>query len=87
MHKLTLVFSVDIFTYMDYKSHTPSDGEVYSLSSRNGYIKAEFIDTKGSDGAERRLGWRLTDRFGRGILLTSEELQNLYDLMTNYFNK
>ena len=69
---------------VDFNEHTPQDGETYALSNRPEHTRAEFVETKGSEGAERRIAWRLYDRHGRGILLTDEELRNLAALQENY---
>lgn len=72
---------------MDFSSHVPKDGELFALSARDGHTRGEFIATPGSEGADRRVAWRLFDRYGRGILLTAEELKNLCSLMNNYKSK
>lgn len=69
---------------MDYNSHIPKDGDVFALSGRLGHTRAELVYTPGKDGAEKRVAWRLYDRFGRGVLLTDNELQNLCKLMSNF---
>jgi hypothetical protein len=72
---------------VDFSDRTPKDGEVYALSERPEHTKAEFVETKGEHGAEMRIAWRLSDRFGRGILLTDEELANLCSLTKNYMDQ
>lgn len=70
---------------MDYiNNKVPKNGEVFALSSEKGHTRAEFVDTPGKNGANRRIAWRLYDRFGRGVLLTEEELNILCKLMRNY---
>ena len=69
---------------MDFSDKVPMDGEVFLLSDGDYHVKAEFVDTKGSDGAERRVAWRLYDRLHRGVLITEAELKILCRLMSNY---
>lgn len=69
---------------VDFNEHTPRDAEVYALSDRENYPRAEFVETKGEGGAERRVAWRIYDRHGKGLLLTDEEVRNLGNLQRNY---
>lgn len=70
---------------VDFNNKNPINGEVYALSNRPTHTRAEFVETPGSDGAEQRIAWRLYDRFGRGVLLTDEEIDNLCKLTRNYY--
>jgi len=72
---------------MSQSENTPVDGEVYALSQREGYTRAEFVETEGEHGAPGRIAWRLCDRFGRGILLTEEEALLLSSLTLNYLKE
>ena len=56
---------------MDFNGKVPKDGEVFALNGGDNRVHAEFLNTNG------RIGWRLYDRFGRGILLTEEEIRKL----------
>lgn len=69
---------------VDFNKHVPVDAEVYALSDREHYMRAEFVETKGQEGAERRVAWRIYDRYGKGVLLTDEEVTNLGNLQRNY---
>lgn len=70
---------------VDFDNKVPSDGEVYALSTGPNHTRAEFIATKGGEGADSRVAWRLYDRLGRGILLTAEEVDRLCKLTKNYY--
>ncbi len=59
------------------QNHTPQDGEVFALSPGDNTIRAEFVD---SDG---RIAWRLYDRFGKGIMLTEEQMRLMACLIAN----
>jgi len=72
---------------MDFSRKVPLDGEVYALSDKDGYLRAEFVETLGDDGAEERIAWRLYDRFGRWVLLTLEDITKICTLTNNYINK
>jgi len=66
---------------MDYDNKIPLDGEVYALSVGDNKTIAEFVNSNG------RIGWRLYDRFGRGILLLEEEIRLLTKLSTTALNE
>jgi hypothetical protein len=68
----------------DFDQHTPKDAEVFALSQREDYPRAEFVVTLGADGAEHRVAWRIYDRHGKGLLLTDQEVRNLSKLQRNY---
>lgn len=70
---------------VNFNEKVPLDGEVYALSDRTGYTRAEFVETPGDNGADGRIAWRLYDRLGRGVLLTGEEIENLCYLTRNYY--
>lgn len=69
---------------MDYSDEVPEDGTVYALSTRDGYARAEFIFTPGTDGADRRIAWRIVDRNHNGVVLVDEEVENLVTLSQNF---
>jgi len=71
---------------MDVTNKIPLDGEVYALSSEPYSIRAEFVETEGTEGAEARIAWRLYDRHDRGILLTEEAINTLCTLTENYLS-
>lgn len=58
-------------------NHIPVDGDVFALSQEENATKAEFVNTNG------RMAWRLYDRFGKGVLLTEEQMALLASLTTN----
>ncbi len=47
------------------------DGDTFVISTGDNPIYAEFLDTNG------RLGWRLVDRHGKGILLDRSAMERL----------
>lgn len=51
------------------------DGDLFNLSPGDNPIYAEFLDTRG------RLGWRLVDKYGHGILLERSAMERLTVLM------
>lgn len=66
---------------MDFNQKIPQDGEVYALNSGDNIVYAEFLSTNS------RIGWRLYDRLGRGILLTEEEIRKLVMLSQTALNE
>ena len=65
---------------MDFNEKVPKDKEVFALNSIDNRVYAEFLNTNG------RIGWRLYDRFGRGILITEEEIRKLVALSVSALN-
>ena len=65
---------------MDFTGKVPQDGEVFALNSGENRVYAEFLNTKG------RIGWRIYDRFGRGVLITEEEIRKLVQLSIQALN-
>ena len=53
----------------------PLDGEVFSLAPNPDAIKVEYINTK------ERKGFRVYDRFGRGLFITRHEMVVFEDLI------
>lgn len=52
------------------------DGSVWQLVGGENPLYAEFLDTNG------RLGWRLTDKYGYGVLLELEAMRRFFLLLS-----